>query len=173
MLGRLGIDPEHWLSHPEVVGRERIQGVNTTHIRSGINVAALVADLNTFLQRSSSLGVAGAGALPRGISAADRRQMASEVKKPAVNVWTGVGDKTLRRLEIDLTVPVGGEMSTLFGRSVAIALKMQYADLNRPQTITAPTKLRPYSQFQARLRVLVQDVGNRVLSSGAGATQGG
>jgi translation elongation factor EF-Tu-like GTPase len=56
---------------------------------------------------------------------------------------------------------------------VAIALKMQYADLNRPQTITAPTKLRPYSQFQARLRVLVQDVGNRVLSSGASATQGG
>jgi hypothetical protein len=29
---------------------------------------------------------------------------------------------------------------------------MQYADLNQPQTINAPSSVAPYSQFQAKLR---------------------
>ena len=172
-LGRLGIHPEHWLSTPQIVGKEAIQGVNTTHIRSRINVAALLADLNTFLQRASSSGVTPAGVLPRSIPGADRRHIASRVKNSTVNVWTGVADKTLRRLAIDLRVPVSGQLSTLLGRSAAIALTMQYANLNQPQTITAPTKLQPYSQFEAKLRMLVEGVGSGLISRAAGSATGG
>jgi hypothetical protein len=170
---RRGFHPERWLSNPQIVGKAAIQGVSTTHIRSGINVAALVADLNAFLQRASASGIAGAGALPRPIAGADRRRIAGEVKNPTVNVWTGVADKTLRRLEIDLSVPVSGQVSTLLGRSAAIAVTMQYADLNQPQRITAPTRLLPYRQFQAKLRVLVRSVGGGLLLGGGGTTSGG
>ena len=55
-LSKLGIDPLHWLVNPSVVGHESVGGADTTHIRAGVNVAALLADLNTFLQKASSLG---------------------------------------------------------------------------------------------------------------------
>lgn len=166
ILGRLGIQPQRWLVNPQIAGDEGVNGINTTHIRAGIDVGALLSDLNRFLTRAASLGVAGASSLPRGISAATRRQIASEIMNPTFNVWTGVADKTLRRLEIDLTLRVGGQLSLLLGRSAAIDLTMQYADLNQPQTITAPTKLQPYGQFQDKLRVLIQDLEGGLVSGG-------
>lgn len=167
VLGRLGIQPQHWLVNPRIVGDEGIDGVNTTHIRSGIDVAALLGDLNTFLRRAGPLAAAGASRLPAGIPAATRQRIAGEVKNPTVNVWTGVADKALRRLEIGLTVPVSGQLSALLGRSAAIGLTLQYANLNQPQRITAPTKLAPYGQFQDKLRVLLADLSGSVGTAGA------
>lgn len=171
-LGRLGIQPLHWLVNPQIVGDEGLDGVDTAHIRAGIDVAALLSDLNRFLQRAASQGVPGASSFPGGISAATRRQIASEVKNPTVNVWTGVADKTLRGLEVDLTVPVSGELSALLGRSAGIDLTMQYSGLNQAQTITAPRQLQPYSQFEDKLRVLIQDFEGSLISGG-GASGGG
>jgi hypothetical protein len=130
-------------------------------------MAALLRDLDTLLRRAASFGGAGASSLAQGIPAATRREIAGEVKNPIFNVWTGVADKTLRKLEIDLTVPVSGQLSALLGRSAAIGLTMAYANLGQPQTITAPTKLLPYSQFQDKLRVLIQDFESGLVSGGS------
>jgi hypothetical protein len=173
LLGRLGIQPQHWLVNPQIVGDEGVDGVNTTHIRAGIDVAALLGDLNTFLKRAASLGVAGVSSFSGGISAATRERIAAEVKNPTFNVWTGVTDKALRRLEIGLTVPVSGELSVLLGRAAAIAVTLEYANLNQPQTITAPTKLLPYSQFQAKLRVLLADFEGDLVPGGTSSSGSG
>ena len=37
-----------------------------------------------------------------------------------------------------------------------IGLTLQYSDLNQPQTIKAPTNVKPFSQFQAKLSSFVQ-----------------
>jgi len=169
VLGRLGIDPQRWLVNPQIVGDEGVDGIDTTHIRAGINVAALLADLNRFLERAASVGVAGASSFPRGIPAATRQRIAAEVKHPTFNVWTGVADKALRRMEINLTVPVSGQLSALLGRAAAIGLTLEYSNLNRPQTITAPTQLQPYGQFQDKLRVLIADFEGGLASGGGGA----
>lgn len=170
VLGKLGIQPEHWLQNPQVVGNETIGGVPTTHIHAGINVAGFLNDLNTFLGRASSLGISGAASLPHSISATTRSRIAHEIQTPTFDLWTGQADKTIRRLEVGLTLPVSGTISTLLGglRSAAIGLSMQYGNLNQPQTITAPTTLRPFSQFQAKLKTLVQEI-----QSGVGSTLGG
>lgn len=168
-LAKLGIHPERWLENPEVVGDEAIEGTNTTRIRAGINMNALLSDLTTFLKRAASAGAAGAATL---LPPATRARIAAEVKNPVVDLWTGVGDHTLRQLELDLSVRVSGRLSRLFGRSAAIGLTMQYANLNQPQTITAPTKLLPYGQFQAKLHVLLQDFEGDLASGGAGAASG-
>jgi len=167
LLGRLGIQPQHWLVNPQIVGDEGVDGINTTHIRAGIDVAALLGDLNTFLRRAPSLRVAGVSSLPGGIPAATRQRIAGEVKNPTFNVWTGVTDKALRRLEIGLIVPVSGRLSALLGRAAAIAVTLQYANLNQPQKITAPTKLLPYRQFQDKLRVLLADFEGDLVPGGA------
>src|SRR5262249_37257288 len=154
VLSKLGIQPLHWLRNPTIVGTETVGGSSTTHIRATVNVPALLADFNTFLSRAASVGVSGAASFPHGISAARRERIASEVKNPRFDVWTGTSDKTIRRLQIGLTLPVTGQISTALGglSSAGIGLSMQYSDLNHPQSITAPTSVLPYSQFQTKLR---------------------
>ena len=41
-LGKLGIQPLHWLTNPTVVGTENVGGAQTTHIHAGVNVNALL-----------------------------------------------------------------------------------------------------------------------------------
>lgn len=175
VLGKLGIQPLHWLVNPQVIGDETVAGAPTTHIRAGINVAVLLGDFNTFLQKASSLGISGAASFPRGISAASRTRIAGEVKNPSFDVWTGKSDNTIRRLQINVTLPVSGQTSTLLGglRTAGIGLSMQYADLNQPQTIVAPTRILPYSQFQTKLKALIQGLQSGIGGALSGSTGSG
>jgi hypothetical protein len=171
VLARLGIQPEHWLVNPQVMGNEALGGTNTTHIRAGINVPALLGDLATFLAKASSAG-ASAGKLPTTISPSERKQIASEIRNPAIDVWTGADDKTLRRLDLSLTLDLTGQAAALLGPQATLALTMQYANLNQPQTIVAPTNVQPYSEFQAKLKVLLADLQSGLaggLGSGSGS----
>ena len=134
------------------------------------------------LEKASSVGVSGASALKSGIPAADRSKIAAAIKNPSVDVWTGASDKTLRRLQINLTVPVTGKTSSELGgvTSADIGLSMQYSDLNQPQTITAPTTVRPYSEFQSKVSAFLQGLqgaaagvlGGSSSSGSAGASGG-
>ena len=175
-LSQLGIDPLHWLINPTVLGNESVGGANTTHIRAGIDVAKLLDDLNTFLAKAPSLGVSGLGKVPSSISATTRQKIAGEVRQPRFDVWTGTGDKTLRKLAISLVLPVTGQVSSLLGglSSAQISLTMQYVDLNQPQTINAPTSVAPYSQFQAKvsslLSALQNGLGGSLGSSGSSSS---
>ncbi len=166
LLSKLGIQPLHWLQNPSIVGNETVGGASTTHVRATINVAALLGDFNTFLGRAASLGVSGASTFPHGISPASQSKIASEVQNPRFDVWTGTSDKTIRRLQINLTLPVTGQISTLLGglRSADIGLSMEYDNVNQPQSITAPTSVQPYSQFQSKLRVFEQGIQSAITS---------
>ena len=181
-LTKLGIHPLRWLTNPTVVGTENAGGAQTTHIHAGVNVNAMLTDLNTVLEKASSVGVSGASALKSGIPAADRSKIAAAIKNPSVDVWTGASDKTLRRLQINLTVPVTGKTSSELGgvTSADIGLSMQYSDLNQPQTITAPTTVRPYSEFQSKVSAFLQGLQGAAAgvlggssSSGAAGSSGG
>jgi hypothetical protein len=165
-LSKLGIHPLDWLSNPAIVGNETLDGTSTTHIRAAINVAALLADLGTFLQKASSVGVSSGNKLSA-LSPATRSKIAGEIRNPTFDVWTGDSDKTIRKLMIRLTLPVTGQISTLLGgmSSAGVALTMRYADLNQPQTISAPTNVRPFSEFQSKLRPFLS-----AIEGGVGAT---
>ena len=173
-LSKLGINPLSWLDNPAVVGTEHVGGASTTHIRASVNVAVLLGDLSKFLQKASSLGVSGAGQIPKGLAPATRSRIAGEVQSPRFDVWTGSSDKTVRRLEVALTMPVTGQISSLLGglSSARIGLSMQYANLNQPQTIQAPTNIRPYSEFSAKLKSFVSSVQGGLASSATGASSG-
>jgi hypothetical protein len=182
-LSKLGIKPLDWLQNPKVVGTESVGGTDTTHITANINVAAFLNDLNTFLQKASTLGVAGTSAASKGLPASVRNEIASAVKNPRFDVWTGNSDKTLRRLTIALTVPVTGATSTQLGglRSADIGMSMQYGDVNQPQTIAAPKTVRPYSEFTSKVQSFVQSIqgslgssllGGSSSSSGSGSSSG-
>ena len=170
-LSKLGIDPLHWLVHPFVVGTESVGDAGTTHIRAGVNVPALLDDLNTFLQKTSSLGVSGASQIPKGISATARSQIAGKVEKPSFDVWTGNGDRTVRRLAINVTLPVSGQYAADLGglRAAGIGVVMQYSNLNQPQTIAAPSGVRPYSEFTAKVGPILQQIETALAGGLSGA----
>jgi uncharacterized membrane protein YgcG len=155
------------------VGTESVGGTNTTHIRAGINVAAFLSGLNTLLGKASALGVS--SAIPTSISPATQSRIAGEVHNASFDVWTGNSDKTVRKLMIGLTLPVHGQLSTLLGgmSSAAITITMQYANLNQPQTITAPTNLAPYSQFTAKLQAILGAIQGAVGAAAGGSTTSG
>ena len=157
-LGSLGIQPLHWLTHPTIVGTEKVGGVQTTHIHAGVNVPALLNDLNTVLEKASSLGVSGASSLRSGLPPATRAKIAAAIQNPTVDVWTGKDDKTVRRLSVALTALITGKTASDLGgmTSADIGLTMQYSNLNQPQTITAPSTLRPFSEFQGKVAAFVQ-----------------
>ncbi len=175
ILGKLGIEPLHWLTNPSVVGTENVGGTNTTHIHAGINVSALLTDFSTFLQKASSLGVSGSTSFPHGLSQSTINRIAAEIQHPTFDVWTGNADKTIRRLRINLIFPVTGQISTLLGglKSAGIGLSMDYGALNQPQTITAPTSLKPYSQFQAKLADFVTAIRSSIENAISGGAASG
>ncbi len=178
-LSKLGIDPLHWLTNPSVVGTESMGGASTTHIRAHVNVNALLGDLTTFLGKASASGATGTAALPNTLSPATRQHIAATVRNPIVDVWTGTSDKTLRKLAVNLNVPVTGRISSLLGglSSAGVGLTIQYANLNQPQVIAAPTTLQPFSGFTAKLRQIVGAVrsalGSKLLGSASGSSSSG
>jgi hypothetical protein len=174
-LSKLGIQPLHWLTDPTIIGTENVGGTQTTHIHAGVNVPALLSDLNTVLERASSLGVSGATALKSGIPSADQQKIAAAIKNPSVDVWTGNSDHTIRRLTITLTLPVTGKASSELGgvTSADFNLTMQYSDLNQPQTITAPTSVQPFTQFQAKVSAFVQQLEGAAGGLITGGSSGG
>jgi len=174
-LAKLGIHPLKWLTHPTVVGTESVGGAQTTHIHAGINTDALLTDLNTFLQKASSVNVSGASSLKSGLPAATRSKIAASVKNPSVDVWTGTNDKTVRRVTIALTVPVTGKTSSELGgiKSADIGLTLAYANINKPQTITAPTTVRPFSEFQTKVSGFLQALEGATAGALGGSSSGG
>jgi hypothetical protein len=177
-LTKLGINPLHWLNAPTIVGHDNVGGAPTTHIHAHVNLSALLADLSTFLQKAASSPAAASTTLPRGISSAIRQKLASVVKRAAVDVWTGTSDKTLRRLSVNLEAPVSGQYSTLFGgiKTASLALVLQYADLNQPQTVAAPGNVKPFAGFAAKLRTIVANLRSTLGLGGltsSGSTSGG
>jgi hypothetical protein len=166
-LSGLGIDPEHWLKNPSIVGSDTIGGAATTHIRAGVNVTALLSDLNTFLAKTAKSS--GTTKIPSSIPPATQQKIAAAIKNASVDVWTGTSDKTLRKLSLNLTLPVTGQISTLLGglRTAGIGLSLQYSDLNKPQTVATPTNVKPYSQFTAKLQSVVS-----ALEGGLGGATG-
>jgi hypothetical protein len=182
-IARLGIHPLNWLTNPTIVGTESVGGAQTSHVHAGVNVSALLNDLNVLLGRASSVGVSGAGGLRSGLSPATRQRIAADVRNPSFDVWTGTSDKTVRRLTVGLTVLVTGKLSSQLGgvRSADVGLTMVYANLNQPQTIIAPKTVRPFSEFQAKVAAFIQSIqgaaagllGTGSLSGGGSGASGG
>jgi hypothetical protein len=175
-LAKLGIHPLRWLTNPTTVGTENVGGAETTHIHAGVNVQAMLADLNTFFEKASSVSGSAGAALKSGIPPATRDKIAAAIRHPSVDVWTGTNDKTIRRLTVALTVPVSGNLSSQLGglRSADIGLTLQYSNVNQPQTITAPTTVRPFSEFQRKVATFMQGVqGATAGVLGGAGTSGG
>jgi hypothetical protein len=172
-LSQFGINPLHWLKNPTIVGSDTVGGTATTHIRAGVDVSVLLSDLNKFLAKTAKTAGQASG-IPTTISPATESKIAAAVKNASVDIWTGKSDQTLRKLAINLTLPVSGQISTLLGglSSAGIGLSVQYSNLGQTETIATPSNVQPYSGFTTRLQSVVRQLEGSFGSAGLGTGAG-
>jgi hypothetical protein len=114
----LELNPQTWLRDAKTEGKERLDGVEATHVSASVNVEAMARDLRQL--------VPGTGAqLPR------PRQIASLVEQAEVDAWVG-SDQILRRLTVELAVADRG----------GIDFALDLTGVNKPQSIEAPANVR-------------------------------
>ena len=98
------MDPRKWLTDPRNAGEAKVGDADTIKITGGVDVAALLDDVNTALGKVGELGLAGAGQVPDKITEAQKRQVIDAVKDPRVEIYTGKEDKILRRMVVNVGV---------------------------------------------------------------------
>lgn len=173
LFGKLPkVDFASWIRNPVVEGNETVGGVNTTHVHGGVDVTKMLTDLNSVVHSAPSV-------LGKGISSSSVTHVASKVRNPTLDVWAGANDHILRKLAINFGVPVTGSISTLFGglHAAHVSLVVQYANINQPQTIVAPSSAKPFNQFVSQMRSFIGGLegtlGGSSSSTGGGSSTGG
>ena len=152
----LGVDPGEWLVDPHIVAA----GTNgeTTHIAGSLDVARFLADAQKISGAGGALGLSAGSAVP---STAGIAGLAGSVRSARVDVYTGTQDHLLRRLLLTADVAATPQARSALGLSsgATLTLDLAFAQLNQPQTITAPANPRPISDLGPALEGLRSSLG--------------
>jgi hypothetical protein len=166
----LGIEPGKWLSDPTSAGETTIAGDPAIHLTANVDIPAFLADVSKLSQASTSLGLGSAvpGAGGGALSSTVLDELAKSVKSAHVDVYTGKDDHLLRRLEVTATIAGTPQTDTLLGglKTAEVKVKLEFSDLNTPQSISAPPSPESPSQLLPALQQLVG------LLQGAGSSSG-
>jgi hypothetical protein len=171
----LGIEPGHWLSNPTKVGTTTIAGVQTVHLTASVDIPAFLADVSKLSQAGGGLSPTLPGSPVPGtgtgtLSPTVITELAKSIKSAHVDIYTGQSDHLLRRLEVSATVSGTPQTQAILGglSTADVKVLLEFSDLNKPQTIAAPSNPQPPSQLLPAVRQLVsvlQGVGGSSSSS--------
>lgn len=155
----LGVDPRSWLINPTTQGTVTVDGVPTTHVRTGVDVDRMLDDFYALARRSGT----------DQISRNELQQAKSAFTGTTADLYVANSDGTLRKLSGTTTVQAPG------GRgSGNVRFDLTLRDVNKPQEITAPSDARSFAGFeQALSRGLLGQFPRAGRSSGGSAGSGG
>src|SRR5215207_4197247 len=164
----LGMDPRKWLTDPKNEGDAKVGDDDTIKITGGIDVGALLDDVNNALEQASSLGLGGAGQVPERITEQQKRQVTEAVKDPRVEIYTGKEDTILRRMVVDLGID--DKSSSTSG---TLAFDVSITDLNEDQDIAEPADAKPFADLLGQFGGLGLGGSGGAGSSGSASGGGG
>jgi hypothetical protein len=154
-LAALGIRPRNWLKDAKDKGTETIGGAETIHIRGGVDIGKMLQDFDRLLKRAGELNLSKQqlSQLPQGIPSSAKDQIKNAVKKAELDIYTGKDDKVLRKLDarIDFEVPPNLRQQAGGLSRGEVKISLAIADVNKPQTITAPRSAKPLSALRSEL----------------------
>ena len=159
MLEQFGIAPWRWETNKRIGATERVVGVQTVRVDTGVDVDRFLRDANTLGGVLASLGVARANGVPARIPAAARRILVESVRAARGASWIATSDKVMRKagLTIDFRVP-RGRRARLGGTSSAkVVAELLVSEVGRRHTIEAPQTLAPFSSLQAAFDALAEN----------------
>ncbi|MCU0308317.1 MAG: LppX_LprAFG lipoprotein [Thermoleophilia bacterium] len=129
-----------WMKDPREVGREEIDGVETVHLRGGVDVAAVVRDASGLLEQAP--GLAGGSAPTPAERATARRQIQSALRRGEVDVWIGTEDLLPRRARSSLLLQGRTDLLPEL-RRVDLQIAADLSEFDEPVEITAPADAQP------------------------------
>src|SRR3954454_7634312 len=167
-FSQFGIDPRDWLTDAKDEGTEKIAGVETDHISATLDVSRFVDDLNQLVKKAG--GSTGPTAQ---ITPEQKKQIEDVVKNPRFDVYVGKDDNVIRRLSADLsfTVPSDKQAQLNGLKSGTLSFSIDFANVGKPQTITAPANAKPLSDLTSQLGGLGSVLGGAG-SGGSSASSG-
>jgi hypothetical protein len=173
----LGIQPGRWLANPTKVGTTSIGGAQTVHLAASVDIPAFLADVSKLSQAGGALGlgspVPGASTSTGTLSPAVISELAKSIKSAHVDIYTGQDDHLLRRLEVSATVSATPQTQALLGglSTANIKVLLEFSDLNKPQTIAAPSNPQPSSQLLPAVQQLAGVLQGTASGSGGGGLE--
>jgi hypothetical protein len=167
-LSALGIDPSRWLTNPRNAGEGKVGDTDVIRITGGVDVAKLLDDVNTLLERTRSLDPGAAQGVPQRLTQQQRQQAQKAIRNVAIELDTGKDDKILRRtmVDLDLQLPQGSSAAT----SASVRLDLQLKDVNQGQDIAAPADPKPFAELLNSLGALGIGAGGTGTGTGTGGT---
>ena len=145
-LEQFGIAPWRWEIDKRAAGTEVVDGVQSVHITTGVDVPRLLADANTLGALLESLGVARANGLPDEIPRKARSVLSESVSTAKGASWIGVSDGVMRKagLTIRFRIPKAKRKHVSGIRALTVVASMRLTDAGRPQEISPPQKTAPF-----------------------------
>lgn len=160
LLGALNISPANWLSDLKNDGTEDVEGTKTIHVSGTANVPKLVEDLKAIAAK--------AGNAVGNVKTDQLNRLNDVIQSGDIDVNTGEDDKLLRRFQVsvDLKPPTGTPGGP---DSLSIDLQLNFADVNKPETIQAPANPQPLGDLFRKLGIDQGQLGN-ALRGGLGTS---
>lgn len=161
MLDQFGIAPWRWETNKRVGGTERIDGVQTVRVDTGVDVARFLRDANTLGGVLGSLGVARANGLPSRIPSSARRVLVASVRSAKGASWIATSDKVMRKagLTIDFAVPRAKRAQVAGISSVKVVAEVLVTEVGARQRIQRPESLAPFSSLEEAFDALAEGAG--------------
>ena len=120
---KLNVNPSSWLQNVKSEGTEQMDGVQVTHVSADVNSAAAIADVMKAMDTATR------------IPAGAEQRLAKVVKTGHIEAWVG-DDKILRRATLEMSGKGNGN------RRVDVNLDVRLSQVNKPQDIAAPAKVK-------------------------------
>lgn len=156
----LGIEPGDWIADPTIVPSPASS--ETTHISGHLDVARFLADAQKLSGASGALGLGAASAAGSELpSSGGLAALAGALRSARVDIYTGTSDHQLQRLTLSAQVAATPQARSALGVSSAatLTLDLRFAELNKPQTISAPANPKPISELVPALQRLGSALG--------------
>jgi hypothetical protein len=170
-FAQFGIDPRNWLKDAKDEGDDKVAGVDTDHVSAALDVGRVLDDLNQLVKKAGSSAGTTAQITPE-----QKKQIQDVVENPRFDVYVGKSDNVIRRLSADLSFKVPTDKQAQVGglKSGTLSFSIEFADVGKSQTITAPQNAKPLSELTSQLGGLGSVLGGGSAgSSGSGSSGSG
>jgi hypothetical protein len=141
-------DVSAWLTNQSSEGTEDVEGIETNHVSGDVDVEQALTDIG---------GIAAGlpGADQAGFDLNSLGQLSAAVEEASFDIYSGVEDDLLRKLEFNLAVDPSAIAAgaAVPVESVDVGFSLTFSGVNDEQTIEAPSDAKAISELSDQLNL--------------------